>query len=169
MKKALLMAPILALLTASPAMASSMPKADFSQPSLGLGLGNGLSLSVDIPLDRELSLGGAIGAPYFRTGNADVRLLYKLLRERFTLALLVGAQASGPRFSEFNYFQPMAGVALAYPFNAKLTGRLNVVVGFFDRGVTPSGLELGYKFNRDLEGTIGWNGRGDVLGLKFHF
>lgn len=169
MKKVLLFAPLLAVLSASPAFASSMPKADFSEPYLGLGIGNGLSLSVDIPLDRELSLGAAIGAPSFAAGSADVRLLYKLVRERLTLALLAGAQASGPRFSQFSYFQPMLGVALAYPFNPKLTGRLNVVVGVFDRGVTPSGLELGYKFTRSLEGTLGVNGRGDVLGLKYTF
>ena len=173
-----LAAAVLALgATALPAQASSMPKADFDRNTLGLGLGNGFSLSLDFPVNRELSLGGSISAPGFVSNNFDLRLLYKLLnggRSNLTLALLAGVQAYGPRFGTISTYQPMVGVGLAYPFTSQLTGRLNLVAGFGGGafGLTsmgPSGIELGYRFTPNLEGTIGANGRGDFIGLKFAF
>lgn len=175
-----LVAPIVVtavLASAAPALASSLPKADISRPTLGLGLGNGASLSLDFPVTRELSLGGGLGAPSFRSGSLDLRLLYNLMRggrERVYLSLLAGAQFYGPTFGSFGTPEAMIGVALAYPFTSQLTGRLNVVAGLGTAGIglttmRPSGLELGYKFTPTLEGTLGYNGRGDVIGLKFGF
>lgn len=172
-----LAATVLALgATALPAQASSMPKADFDRNTLGLGLGNGVSLSLDFPVNRDLSLGGSLSAPGFAAGNFDLRLLYKLIkggRSNLTLALLAGVQAYGARFGTITSYQPMVGVGLAYPFTSQLTGRLNLVAGFGGAfGLTslgPSGIELGYRFTPNLEGTIGANGRGDFLGLKFAF
>lgn len=173
-KQLLIAATALTVLWSVPAQASSMPRPDFgAKPYLGLGIGNGLSLSIDFPVSRELSLGGSLGAPGFLGSNFDFRLLYKLVnggRSGLTLDLLAGLQASGPRFSTFNNFDPFVGVGLAYPFTPRLTGRLNVAVGVVSRqAFLPSGIELGYRFTPSLEGTIGANGHGDFLGLKFDF
>lgn len=165
----------LALITlAAPAAASSLPKADITRPTLGLGLGNGASLSLDAPVSGDLSLGGAIGAPAFTAGNLDLRLLYKLVRggrQRLHLSLLGGVQFNSSRFTVLGGPEPMLGVALAYPFTSQLTGRANIVVGLGPNigssSMRPSGLELAYRFTPTLEGTFGWNGRGDILGLKF--
>ena len=158
---------------ATPADASSMPRADFaSRPYLGLGLGNGVSVSFDAPLNANMSLGGSLGTGfiYSRVSNLDVRFLYKLLHggtQRPTVALLVGAQGSGAGFG-IGGFEPMVGVGLAYGLTPQLTLRGNIVAGVSSRGVIgPSGIELGYKFSPTLEGTIGPNGRGDFIGLKF--
>ncbi len=158
---------------ATPAQASSLPRADFgARPYLGLGLGNGVSLSFDAPLNADMSLGASLGTGFVlsKSSSVDVRFLYKLLRggsQRPTIDLLVGAQGGGTGFT-LGGFEPMVGVALAYAFTPQLTLRGNIVAGVTSRGVIgPSGLELGYKFSPQLEGTFGGNGRGDVLGLKF--
>ncbi len=58
--------------------------------------------------------------------------------------------------------RPEIGIAFSYPFDARWTGRANVVYG-------PSwGFEMGYHFNRQVEGTFGVTGMG-VVGLKFRF
>jgi hypothetical protein len=58
--------------------------------------------------------------------------------------------------------RPEFGFGLSYPFDARWTGRANVVYG-------PSwGFEMGYRFNPQVEGTFGITGMG-VLGLKFRF
>jgi hypothetical protein len=52
----------------------------------------------------------------------------------------------------------------------RLTRRRNVLLGTkFVGGVLwapMAGTELGYDFTRTLEGTIGFNGRGEILGLR---
>jgi hypothetical protein len=162
----------------APALASSMPKADFGRSNtLGLGVGNGVSLSIDFPVSGDLSLGGALSAQGFVSNTADLRLLYKLMpggTGRLHLDLLGGVQIYGPRFGQFTSFDPFIGVALAYPFTSRLTGRLNVAGAFNTgglgfNGTRASGIELAYEFSPNLEGTIGANGRGDFLGLKFGF
>jgi hypothetical protein len=163
----------------APAFASSMPKADFGRANtLGLGVGNGISLSLDFPLGGSLSLGGALSLQSFSANTIDLRLLYKLLpggRERLYLDLLGGLQIYGPRFGSFTAYYPFLGIALAYPFTNRLTGRLNVAAAiptsgaFLFSDTRASGLELAYEFTSNLEGTIGANGRGDFLGLKFSF
>jgi hypothetical protein len=58
--------------------------------------------------------------------------------------------------------RPEFGIGLSYPFDAKWTGRANIVYG-------PSwGFEVGYRFNPEIEGTFGITGMG-VLGLGFRF
>lgn len=165
------------LAATTPAFASSMPKADFGRNNtLGLGVGNGVSFSLDFPLSNMLSLGGALSAERFSANTLDLRLLYKLIpggHQKLYLDLMGGIQIYGPSFGSFNAFDPFIGVALAYPFTPQLTGRLNVAAAFGTVGgfnaTRASGLELGYKFTSNLEGTIGANGRGDFIGLKFGF
>jgi hypothetical protein len=165
-------ASLLLVAAAAPARASSMPRADFGgRPVLGLGLGNGLSVGLDVPLSSALSLGGSFNAGFVtaRTSSVDLRLLYKLVtadRGRFQLDLLGGMQGGGPGFALAG-FEPVVGVAMAYGLLPRLTLRLNLATGVFNRGgIGPSGIELGYDLTPTIEGTLGGNGRGDFLGLK---
>lgn len=58
--------------------------------------------------------------------------------------------------------RPEVGIALSYPFDAKWTGRANIVYG-------PSwGFEMGYRFTPTVEGTFGITGMG-LVGLGFRF
>lgn len=166
---------LVAVATALPAQASSMPRADFgSRPTLGLAVGNGLSIGLDVPLSQAVSLGASFNAGFAwtRNTNIDIRLLYKLVsadRGRFQLDLLAGAQGYGPGSFTFSTFEPIVGVATAYDLTPQLSLRGNLATGLVNRGgVGPSGIELGYRFSPTLEGTIGANGRGDVIGLKFN-
>ncbi|MDB5096896.1 MAG: hypothetical protein JWM80_1317 [Cyanobacteria bacterium RYN_339] len=163
---------LVTVLLATPAAASTMPKADFGgSPVLGLGLGYGVGVSIDAPVAPQLSLGVAAHFAYFNTVHGDVRLLYKLLHGGGGLTLdLLGGVGYGGLLSGGGYNpSPFVGVALAYPFTHQLTGRLNVGINpLSPAGTTASGIELGYKFSNTLEGTIGANGLGDVLGLKLY-
>lgn len=164
--------------TVAPAFASSMPKADFGRANtFGLGVGDGVSLSLDFPVSGDLSLGGAISAQSFRSNTVDLRLLYKLVRggtRALHVDLLAGLQIYGPSFGNFSSYDPVIGVALAYPLTDKLTLRGNIAGAFSTTGLgfnatRASGIELAYEFTPNLEGTLGGNGRGDVLGLKLSF
>lgn len=65
-------------------------------------------------------------------------------------------------FANRHGIRPEFGFGLSYPFDVKWTGRANIVYG-------PSwGFEVGYRFNPQVEGTIGVTGMG-LLGLKFRF
>jgi hypothetical protein len=162
---------------APPAQASSMPKADFgSRNVFGLGLGNGVSLGLDFPVSRELSLGLSANFGYFKyspwNSAVDFRLLYKLLGggRGLTLDLLGGVGTYGPGWFTFGAVDPFLGVALAYPLTPRLNLRGNLAIGLLYRSYYgPSGIELGYEFSNNVEGTIGVNGHGDVLGLKVSF
>jgi hypothetical protein len=160
------------LLFAAPAMASTMPRADFgNRPTLGLGLGWGVGASLDVPLSGLASLGAGVSFTRFNTGGANVRFLYKLIHGGggLTLDLLVGGDVGYVFAGGSTAFGPFAGVALAYPFTRQLTGRLNLAVNPLAFGSPDaSGIELGYKFSPTMEGTIGGNGRGDFLGLKMY-
>lgn len=160
-----------------PAQASSMPKGDFTRNNLGLGVGNGISVSLDFPVSSLFSLGGAFSAENFNRNTIDIRGVYKLVPgggSRLTVGLLGGVQIYGPSFGAFSLFDPFLGVALAYPFAPRLTGRLNLAAAFNTggagfNGTRASGVELAYEFTPTLEGTLGVNGRGDILGLKLLF
>ncbi len=172
--KLLLVLPgLVAVMSALPAQASSMPRADFgSRPTIGLAVGNGLSVGLDIPVSQAVSIGGSFsaGLAWSRSTNVDLRLLYKLVsadRGRFQLDLLAGAQGYGPGTFTFTTFEPIVGIATAYDLTPQLSLRGNLATGLVARGGTgPSGIELGYRFSPTIEGTIGANGRGDVIGLK---
>lgn len=167
MTRNVLAASILAasLFTSGPALASTMPKADFGgSPTLGLGVGYGVGVSIDAPISPLLSIGIAGHFNRFSQVYGDARLLYKLVHGGggLTLDLLAGAGYGGG-------IDPFIGVALAYPFTNRLTGRLNVGINpLAYTSYSASGLELGYKFSNTLEGTIGVNGLNDVLGLKLY-
>lgn len=172
MNKHLLAATCGILLALAPmaAQASTMPKADFGrQPIVGLGLGYGAGISLDVPVSSQLTLGGGLGVAHFLGTDANLRLMYKLAHaDRLGIDLLAGAEFYAPFYSLSAYnIDPFIGVGLAYPLTSRLTLRGNIGVAVLHYGTLDAdGIELGYKFSPTLEGTIGANGRGDIIGLK---
>lgn len=184
MKKLLLSLAMLSLFSQA-GMASSLPNAEISQK---LGIGTGPSISVDLKLGSQTSLGLAFGSPIYRgiftSGLYDARLTQNFIDQgKFHLSGLIGVTGNPSFNSSYigSLFGGELGVALSYKFLPALTGRLNLVGGFpiddfgkFSRYyynfVAPSsGIELGYKFTSNIEGTIGANGQGDFLGLNVYF
>lgn len=168
-----------------PAVASTMPKADF-QPghnNLGLGIGQGLSASLDFPLNSKVSLGGSLGyLPGPLSSVFDVRGLYKFVpggSHQVTIDGILGVVGYSAYPGLTYPFGLEVGVGLAYPFTSKFTGRLNLLVpynGGFNQTYyegtffgPAGGIELGYHFNPRFEGTIGLNGLGNFLGLNYSF
>ncbi len=178
---------LLALAVAAPvAEASTMPRADFTRGSrvLGLGVGNGIGASVDVAIQPNLTLGAGIGSGVygFNTTRWDVRMLYQFVnggRRNLSVAGLLGV------WGDTGYRAPLGlapgleiGFALSFPFTRELTGRLNLAVPYYGAlggpyfnafGGPSAGLELGYRFQPHLEGTLGVNGLGGLLGLKLNF
>lgn len=169
-----------------PSFASTLPDADITQK---FGIGTGPAISADFKINPKTSLGFSVGSPFYKglflAGNYDVRLLYKFLdQNKFALSGLIGIAGDQP-FVANRYASPFgieAGVAMSYQFTPQVTGRLNVVGGvpiysygkfvgwgFYNYVAPASGFEIGYKFNSNIEGTLGINGQGDVLGLNIKF
>ena len=168
------------------AEASTMPRADFTRGSrvLGVGVGNGIGASVDVAVQPNLSLGGAIGSGVygFDTTRWDVRMLYQFVnggRRNLSVAGLLGV------WGDSRYQRPLGlapgieiGFALSFPFTRELTGRLNLAVPYYGTlggpyfnafGGPSAGAELGYRFQPHIEGTLGVNGMGGLLGAKLNF
>lgn len=183
--KNFLLALSMLVLFSEASFASSLPSAEISQK---LGLGTGPSISVDFKLGNRTSLGLSLGSPLYRgvfqSGLYDVRLVQNFLDQgKLHLSGIIGVTGN-PSFNT-SYIGSLvgieAGVALSYKILPALTGRLNVVGAFpidnfgrvsgnfFSFLAPSSGLELGYKFTSNLEGTIGGNGHGDFLGLNLYF
>ena len=171
------------LLYSTSAQASTMPKAETDHASLVIALGP--SFSYDALIAPRMTLGFSLGLPFLLegtkniSGRYDVRLNYKFLQEGpFSLSGILGVWGSS-RFDDFSKSRWAGlelGVGMAYRFTPKLTGRLNIVPGlaypfgpgkFTDYYAPAGGAELAYRFTPTLEGTIGYNGQGDVLGLRF--
>lgn len=185
MKKILLSALAFSLVVGGsilPAAASTMPKAEADRSSVVIGLGP--SLSFDANLAPNMLLGASVGLPFLVSGfngvpaRYDVRLTYEFLQQGgFSLAGIFGiwgnVRFDNPSISRWVGLE--LGVGLAYKFTPQLTGRLNIVPGFgfpFGTGVADfyppaSGFELAYRFNSNFEGSIGYNGQGDIIGLRF--
>lgn len=166
--------------------ASTMPRADFTRGSrvLGVGAGNGIGASVDVAVQPNLSLGGAIasGVYGFDSTRWDVRMLYQFVnggRRNLSVAGLLGV------WGDSRYQRPLGlapgieiGFALSFPFTRELTGRLNLAVPYYGTlggpyfnafGGPSAGAELGYRFQPHIEGTLGVNGMGGLLGAKLNF
>jgi hypothetical protein len=165
-----------------------------SRPVLGMGLGP--SLSFDWRLFESLSLGFSAGmtlfdATTFRFDPStfglvryDLRGIY-LLRDggatNVTLSLIAGLWGDTSFLRQTVEGLPVGlqgGIALSYPFMTNLVGRINFVAGypffpspsgFFSGFFAPAaGLELSYYASPNLELTLGYNGQGDVFGLRWH-
>lgn len=168
---------------ALPAAGSTMPRSDFGGADtryFGVGFGNGLGVSLDVGLSRQFSLGASIGTGvlgYFEASRYDIRAMYAFVpgaRRNLSIAGIVGFW--GGTSYPAQYIE--IGLGLSYPFTSVFTGRLNLVVPFYGLlggpyynswGGPAGGLELAYKFQAHVEGTIGSNGQGNLLGLKLDF
>ncbi|MNX83720.1 hypothetical protein D3C86_1154940 [compost metagenome] len=176
-----------ACMVALPALASTMPRADIAGKDsryFGLGIGNGLSASVDFALNKDVTLGASLGTGLYQAeySRFDIRLLYDFVnggRRNLSVAGIIGLWG-GSRWGSAYSFAPgiEIGFGLAYPFTRELTGRLNLVVPYYGLSGGPyydlfggpsGGVELAYKFQPHIEGTIGSNGQGNLLGLKLNF
>lgn len=169
-------------LAAFQAEASTLPKAEATRSAIAIGLGP--SFSYDALIAPNLTLGGSIGLPFLVeggnvTGRYDIRLTHKFLQQgAFSLSGVFGVWGSA-RFdapSRSRWAGLELGVGLAYRFTPQLTGRLNIVPGFtfpfgparvVDYYPPAGGFELAYQFTPTFEGTLGYNGQGDVIGLRF--
>lgn len=180
-------AALLATAALSPkAEASSMPKADEATMSGSIALGP--SAGGDKFISDKISIGGSIAYPVSRTGfnfgitpaGYEGRVMYRILQEGdFSLNALVGAYGSvnPAAIGSSNFLNVEAGVAMAYKITPELTARVNIVPGInvlnfggafgLNNAAPSSGAEIAYKFSPTMEGTLGWNGNWDVLGLRF--
>lgn len=175
-----------ALLAAPVADASTLPRADFARNSrvLGIGLGNGIGASLDLAVQPNLSLGAAIssGLYGFDSTRWDLRMLYVFVnggRRDLSVAGLIGVWGDSRIRRSLGVVPGLEiGFALSYPFTPELTGRLNLAVPYYGDlggsyynafGGPSGGVELGYRFQPHLEGTLGANGMGGLLGLKLNF
>ncbi len=170
MAKTLAALPALLLLV-GPAAASTLPAADERRATVfGTGVGNGFGISVDGTLSGDTRLGVALGIalPLGLVPNYDLRMSHWIRTgaPRLDLALMAGAFGVGAVMP----LGAQIGAGLSYELVGRLTGRLNMLLGTnFVSGVLfapSSGVELGFAFTPRLEGTVGYNGRGEVLGLR---
>ena len=179
-KRSIVLGLLLAAGLGAPALASSLPVAEADRTSISIGFGP--SVAFDANIAPHMLLGGSIGLPFLvsgtESGRYDVRVTYEFLQQgAFSLAGIFGVWGSvnfvTPSFSRWVGLE--LGVGLAYRFTPQLTGRLNIVPGFgfpFGAGFRDfyppaGGFELAYRFTPGFEGSLGYNGQGDILGLRF--
>lgn len=174
MRKALLAAlaaQTAAAFAAPAALASTMPGADDRRATIfGTGFGTGLGMSVDGPItgDTRLGIGFGLSVPLATVPSYDMRLAHWVRTgiARMDASLIAGAYGLGPTL-------PIAaelGVALGYEITPRLMLRGNLIAGTnFVSGLmwAPiAGAELGYAFTSMLEGSLGYNGRGEIVGFR---
>jgi hypothetical protein len=174
--RATLFALATALLLVPAASRASIPDADIRAHVNrgGFGMLSGVYGHADFALDERSAVGG-----YFGTDPNDVYFTdYGYGDHRFDSNMLVGGHymyqfVEGSRhepsiagifgaFANRHGLRPEIGAALSYPFDARWTGRANIVYG-------PSwGFEMAYRFSPNVEGTFGITGMG-LLGIGFRF
>ncbi len=168
-----LLSTMLATLALSPqARASTLPRADFGdRPALAAGGGQSLNVAFEAPIDDRLAFGMVAGSRAFVGAAAEAHARYRFMqigRDPLTLAWLVGAQAAGPAFQNLTEIEPVLGLLVAYPLTPEWTLRASLAAGVLGYELLrPAGIELGYRFLPRMEATVGFNGRGDVAGLRF--
>ena len=170
------------LATASPAQASLLPGADFRDDRrvVGVGLGYGGGASLDVGLGKGMLAGFSAAQLLSPPGSRiDLRLLYRFIDgegKGLSIAGIFGLWGdTGFRSGPFPFMPPIeGGFGIAYPLTSRLTARLNLVVPLFTPqrafdsfGGPSAGLEMGYRFLPSLEGALGLNGQGNLLGIKF--
>lgn len=176
MRRTMILAIATGLMPAT-AFASTLPSANVPERTLGIGLGP--SISFDMPVSNNVGLGFSASSPFifyraFVLPTFDVRVRVQLLNAPLDLSILAGVVGNTNTSFKSPWGLPVGpelGVCLAYDFTPQLVGRLNFVGGYGFGGIggfgaPASGLELGYRFSKQVEGTIGANGNGDFLGLK---
>lgn len=164
------------------AQASSLPKADQNGQN-SLSLGTAPSLAIDFSFSPHWTAGASVAMPFYYGSfgflRYDVRTSYTLLNnEGLTIRGVAGV------FGDVDLQQrsdlllaPIgleAGIALAYQINQWFTGRVNIVAGIgFPRssgwGLFPpaGGIELAFRPYDNFEATVGFNGNGDILSIRY--
>jgi hypothetical protein len=157
---------------AGPAAASTLPPLDIgTRPIVSAGGGQSLNLGFDTPVDDRLALGASIGSRTFVGAHAGVRATYRMLssgRDPLTVSGVLGAQASGPAFQNLTAVAPVVGLAGAWPLAPAWTLQAYAVFALYGADqLRPAGVEVSYRVEPRLELTLGYNGRGDVIGLRW--
>ena len=155
---------------------ASIPDADIHQGMnrAGFGMISGAYGHADFGISERSAIGGYFGTDpndlFFGDFDAGDRAFTSntVVGGHYMYQFVEGGERSPSISGIFGAFanrdglRPELGFGLSYPLGARLTGRANVVCG-------PSwGVELGYRFNAGVEGTIGVTGMG-LLGLGFRF
>jgi hypothetical protein len=140
----------------------------------GVGVFNGAFGRVDFGMSDRSAVGGYVGVDandvyfaHFDRGdnhfNSDA-----LVGGHYMYQFVEGVEGNPNVAGIFGAFanraglRPELGLALSYPFADRWTGRLNAVYG-------PSwGLEFGYHFTPQVEGTFGITGMG-LVGINARF
>lgn len=168
---------------ASPAAASSMPKADLSGNTLSMG--SAPSLALDMSLTPQWALGFSTAMPFYYGAfgflRYDVRSTYALLQtDSLTVRGVFGVFGDlDPWQRETLQLSPIgleAGMSLAYRMHPLVMLRVNFVAGIgFPRstgwGLFPpgGGIELAFKPFEQFEVTAGFNGNGDIFAVRYLF
>lgn len=140
----------------------------------GFGAVSGVYGQADFPLSERSALGGSFGFDHndlyfgdFNAGDATFKDDF-VMDGHYMVQFVEGTRRTPSVAGIFGLFanraglRPEVGIGLSHPFDSRWTGRANLVYG-------PAwGFEVGYRFNRSVEGTFGITGLG-VLGLGFRF
>lgn len=184
MRKISLAALLLGLSGASvlPAQASSLPKAD--QYTHSVSLGTAPSIALNFAISPELAAGGSLAMPVYLGDlylRYDLHGSYMLLQQgELTVRGVAGV------FGDLNVFNQTAnlrapfgieaGLALSYRFFSWFTGRINIATGIglpqsAGLGLLPpiGGIELAFQPYEHFEASVGFNGNGDILALRYLF
>ncbi|MEZ0369683.1 MAG: hypothetical protein ACAI44_11415, partial [Candidatus Sericytochromatia bacterium] len=150
-----------------------------------ISLGTAPSLALDFAFTPEASVGLALAMPFyfgsFGFVRYDLRAGYTLLHQGpLTVRGLVGFYGDvaviGDQSIQLAPFGFEAGLGLSYRFLSWFTGRLNIAAGIgFPRstglGLFPpiGGIELAFQPYQHFEASVGFNGNGDILSLRYLF
>lgn len=186
MRKALFIACSCALAFAvgmTPALASSLPKAD--QYSHSISIGTAPSLAAEFAFSPDQAVGLSLASPFYYGSFGFVRYDlhggFTLVRQNaLTVRGLVGIFGdieAVPRADlDLAPIGIQAALGLSYRFFSWFTGRINIGVGIgFPRsaglGLLPpvSGIELAFQPYQHFEASVGFNGNGDILALRYLF
>jgi hypothetical protein len=163
-------------LLAPAASQAAIPDADIRARvnSAGFGMISGVYGRADFALDGRSAVGMYLGTDpndlYFADyGYGDNRFHSNAIAGGHFMYQFVEGARNEPNvagifgaFANRHGARPELGVALSYPFDARWTGRANIVYG-------PSwGFEMAYRFTPTVEGTFGVTGMG-LIGLGFRF
>ena len=172
----LALAAVLALLTWTAPARAVIPDANIvaGVNRAGFGAISGVYGQADFPLSERSALGGYFGLDendvFFGdfSGDDDMFEDDVVVGGHYMVQFVEGTRHGPSVAGIFGLFanraglRPELGIGLSHPFDARWTGRANLVYG-------PSwGFEVGYRFNRSIEGTFGITGMG-VVGLGFRF
>jgi len=167
----------------APAMASSLPKADLDRHSISLG--SAPSLSGQFVFSSKWGLNLSAATPFYYGSFGFVRYSldtnYQFYRnDKLYLRGILGVFGDVDPLQrpdlELSSFGIQGGVGLAYRFTPEWTGRLNFVAGIaFPKstgwGLFPpgGGIEVAYHPSNHYEVSLGFNGNGDILAIRYLF